>query len=102
MSSHNFYSVCPNCGSEQMNVCFDSRDGTSSDCIDCGYRQYMEVTEEIMNKETYKSWYESWFTEEEIKHNSDNEEFMKGYERYKKVLKSLSDKPKILRNYTHG
>ena len=55
-----------------------------------------------MNKETYKSWYESWYTEEEIEHNSDNEEFMKGYERYKKVLKSLSDKPKILRNYTHG
>ena len=76
--------ICPNCGYDGISVCSDS-DGTFMDCYKCGYQYRTEVVEEIMDKETYKSWYEDWLTEED---------FPEEYNHTQKVLKTLSDKPK--------
>ena len=86
--------VCPNCGYDGVYWDFDRTDGLTIDCKKCGYRRRTEVIEEIMSKQHYEEWYGDCFTEEEIKNNSDEEWFNKEFEEYKKVLETLSDKPK--------
>lgn len=81
--------VCPNCGYDEVYWDSDRTDGLTIDCHKCGYMRRSEVVEEIMSKQHYEEWYGGdCFNEEDIKNNSEQ------YLEFKKVLETLSDKPK--------